>query len=128
MARMTAPCIVATRVRNSQWRMWFEVAAFSEGRQDWILSGGAIDYTAKMKITVATALVLGFEWWYRSEESVEEEDEVSLLELMRWVHAQAEDWPCLTELIMVVETTVTSQVQHDALRAGSCRTTKLVFQ
>ena len=29
---------------------------------------------------------------------------------------------------MMVETTVTSQVQHDALRAGSRRTTKLVFQ
>ena len=32
------------------WRMWVKVVAFSSGRQDYILTGGSIDNTRRIKV------------------------------------------------------------------------------
>ena len=40
---------------KAAWRMWVKVVAFSGGRQDYILTGGSIDNTRRIKVSLEEA-------------------------------------------------------------------------
>ena len=52
--------------------------------------------------------------------------EIKSIDLLRWIHEKARTAPCVSELLVMIEGTVASQTQHNALRLGSRRITRLL--